>query len=116
MPAAHAQLQGPAQAHAAAVPVAVNTCMHLKKLQLTDFRNYSDLYIEFDKNTVLIFGDNGRGKTNLLESIYYLSTGRSHRSSNPDELIKWGAEFSLVRAHFDGRLIELESGQEITFK
>lgn len=82
--------------------------MHLKKLQLTDFRNYSDLYIEFDKNTVLIFGDNGRGKTNLLESIYYLSTGRSHRSSNPDELIKWGAEFSLVRAHFDGKLIELE--------
>jgi DNA replication and repair protein RecF len=82
--------------------------MHLKKLQLTDFRNYSNLNVEFDKNTVLILGENGRGKTNLLESIYYLSTGKSHRSSNQDELIKWGYDFALVRAHVDGRLIELE--------
>ena len=108
VPAAPAQHQGHVPAHAPDVQDAIDNFMHLKKLQLTCFRNYSDLNIDFNKDTVLIFGDNGRGKTNLLESIYYLSAGRSHRSSNSDELIKWGSDFALIRAHVDGRLIELE--------
>jgi len=82
--------------------------MHLKKLELKNFRNYTGLNVEFLKNTILIFGDNGQGKTNLLESIYYLSSGKSHRTSNQDELIKWGTEFSLIRAEADSRLVELE--------
>ncbi|MCL5071377.1 MAG: DNA replication/repair protein RecF [Actinobacteria bacterium] len=82
--------------------------MFLKSLQLKNFRNYSDTKLEFGKNTVLIVGDNGQGKTNLLESIHYVSCGKSHRTNNQDELIGWGSEYSLIRAEMDGRLIELE--------
>ena len=72
--------------------------MYLKKLELKNYRNYSDIKLNFDKNTVLILGNNGNGKTNLLESIYYLSSGRSHRTYIQDEIIKWGSDCSIIRA------------------
>jgi DNA replication and repair protein RecF len=71
--------------------------VYLKKLELKNYRNYSDVSLNLDKNTILILGNNGNGKTNLLESIYYLSTGRSHRTYNQDEIIKWGSEHSIIR-------------------
>ena len=72
--------------------------MYLKKLELKNYRNYSHANLNFDKNTILILGNNGNGKTNLLESIYYLSTGRSHRTYSQDEIIKWGSDYSVVKA------------------
>ncbi len=72
--------------------------MYLKNLELKNYRNYDHIKLEFDKNSILLVGNNGNGKTNLLESIYYLSTGRSHRTHIQDELIKWGSDFSLIRA------------------
>lgn len=72
--------------------------MYLKKLELKNYRNYSQVNLNFDKNTILILGNNGNGKTNLLESIYYLSTGRSHRTYSQDEIIKWGSDYSKVKA------------------
>ncbi len=72
--------------------------MYLKDLELKNYRNYDHVKLEFDKNSILFVGNNGNGKTNLLESIHYLSTGRSHRTHTQDELIKWGTDFSLIRA------------------
>lgn len=72
--------------------------MYLKKLELKNYRNYSHVNLNFDKNTILILGNNGNGKTNLLESIYYLSTGRSHRTYSQDEIIKWGSDYSIIKA------------------
>jgi len=72
--------------------------VYLKRLELKNYRNYSQVNLNFDKNTILILGNNGNGKTNLLESIYYLSTGRSHRTYSQDEIIKWGSDFSKVKA------------------
>lgn len=72
--------------------------MYIKKLELKNYRNYSDVSLNFDKNTVLILGNNGNGKTNLLESIHYLSTGKSHRTYSQDEIIKWGSDCSIIRA------------------
>jgi len=72
--------------------------VYLKKLELINFRNYSKLNLNFSKGVILAVGDNGQGKTNLLESIYYLSTGKSHRSYNHNELIKWEKDFSILRA------------------
>jgi len=72
--------------------------MYLKKLELKNYRNYSQVNLNFDKNTILILGNNGNGKTNLLESIYYLSTGRSHRTYSQDEIINWGSDYSKVKA------------------
>ena len=72
--------------------------MYLKNLELKNYRNYNHVNLEFDKSSILLVGNNGNGKTNLLESIHYLSTGRSHRTHTQDELLKWGTEFSLIRA------------------
>lgn len=72
--------------------------MYIKNLELKNYRNYGHIKLEFDKNSILLVGNNGNGKTNLLESIHYLSMGHSHRTHIQDELIKWGADFSLIRA------------------
>jgi len=88
--------------------------VYLKNLELKNYRNYDHVKLEFDKNSILLVGNNGNGKTNLLESIHYLSTGRSHRTHIQDELIKWGADFSLIRARLgpeeekSSHLIEIE--------
>jgi len=99
--------------------------MYLKKLELKNYRNYSHVNLDFDKNTVLILGNNGNGKTNLLESIYYLSTGRSHRTYSQDEIINWGSEYSKVKALIGSEKedepdrfieIELQKGNDIKIK
>lgn len=82
--------------------------MYLEELQLKNFRNYGDLNLKFERAAALFFGDNAQGKTNLLESIRYISAGKSHRTANQDDLICWGREFALIRAQTNGHLIELE--------
>lgn len=62
--------------------------MYLKNIKLTNFRNYENEYIELNSNINIIYGNNAQGKTNLLESIYFLSLGKSHRSLNDKDLIK----------------------------
>ena len=47
--------------------------MIIKSIELKNFRNYEQLQIDFDKATNILFGDNAQGKTNILESIYFLS-------------------------------------------
>lgn len=44
--------------------------MRLNSLQLVNFRNYNNLYLEFNKKVNLLLGKNGQGKTNIVESIY----------------------------------------------
>ncbi len=71
--------------------------MILKSVALSQFRNYSDLYLEFDRGTNIFYGDNAQGKTNLLESIYVSGTTRSHKGSKDRELIKFGEEEAHIR-------------------
>ena len=71
--------------------------MHLKNLELNNFRNYKNVNLNFDRNTILIIGDNGQGKTNLLESIYYISTGKSHRTNDQDEMVNWDSDYAVLR-------------------
>ena len=68
--------------------------MHLNRLVLYGFRNYEALDAAFVPGVNLIVGDNAQGKTNLLEAITYLSTGRSFRTRKEQELIRFGAEFA----------------------
>lgn len=67
----------------------------LKHLELTNFRNYDHYSLDLAKTTFLV-GPNGIGKTNLLEAIYLLSTGRSWRTNRDVEVIKWGKDFSKI--------------------
>lgn len=72
--------------------------MFIKKLGIKNFRNYSDVEVEFNSKKILFIGKNAQGKTNLLESIYYLSTLDSLRAKTDSELIKWGEDFCNIKA------------------
>jgi len=72
--------------------------VYLKKLELRNYRNYDQVNLDFDENTILVLGNNGNGKTNLLESVCFLSTGRSHKTYAQDEVIKWGSDYSTIKA------------------
>ena len=72
--------------------------MYIESLRLKKFRNYSDQSIQLKNGMNLILGENGIGKTNLLESIYLLSTTRSHRNDDEKDMISFGEEFASVEA------------------
>jgi len=55
--------------------------MYINKVKLENFRNYEKQEIEFDKNVNIIYGDNAQGKTNILESIFICSLGKSFRTN-----------------------------------
>jgi len=77
-------------------------------LSLTDFRNYESAEVELRSGPNLFVGSNGQGKTNLVESIGYLSTLASHRVSTDQALIRQGSELAIVRArleHADRQLL-----------
>lgn len=74
--------------------------MWLQHLILRNFRNYEQVQVSFCPSVNIIYGDNGQGKTNLLEAIYLISTGRSFRTKRLSELIRTGANYFYVEAHF----------------
>ncbi len=75
--------------------------MHLKTLALRNFRNYSHADLSFSPGTNLIQGKNGQGKSNLLEAIALITTGRSFRTHNLSELIRFGEKFFYIGAEFE---------------
>jgi len=70
-------------------------------LSLTDFRNYAHADVELAAGPNVFVGRNGQGKTNLVESLGYLSTLGSHRVSTDQALIRSGAEAAIVRARLE---------------
>lgn len=72
--------------------------MNLEKLRLTNYRNCEELELDFDKNKILIIGKNAQGKTNILESIYFLSCLKTPRTSNTSELINFNKDFFKIEA------------------
>ena len=70
--------------------------MQIEHLKLVNFRNYSKLEIDFNKNVNIFIGDNGKGKTNILESIYVLSLTKTNRYGVEDNLIKFDEEIAKV--------------------
>ena len=66
--------------------------MRLDRLKLRNFRNFNDTDLTFPNRANLFVGPNGGGKTNLLESINYLSVAKSHRGGRDRDLIKFGQE------------------------
>lgn len=72
--------------------------MYLEHLSLTDFRSYAQVDLTLSPGVTVLVGSNGLGKTNLVESIGYLSTLSSHRVSSDAPLLRFGTERALVRA------------------
>lgn len=74
--------------------------MYISHLTLTDFRNYSYKELEFDNGTTVITGDNGVGKTNIVEAMSFLSSLRSHRTSQDNDMVKFNSPYCLILGEF----------------
>ena len=70
--------------------------MNLTEIELRNFRNYENIRLEFDPGVNLIVGDNAQGKTNLLEAISYLGSGKSFRAMKTSEMVRFGADFADI--------------------
>ncbi|MHC5250025.1 DNA replication/repair protein RecF [Enterococcus sp. LJL90] len=71
--------------------------MKLTELSLKNYRNYQTVDLTFQRSLTIFLGENAQGKTNLLESIYFLAMTRSHRTSHEQEIIRWGADLATVK-------------------
>ncbi len=85
--------------------------MNLTDLQLRSFRNYDEVSLSFDSGVNLIVGDNAQGKTNLLEAISYLGSGKSFRAQKTGEMVRFGADF----AEIEGNVFAQERNQKLRF-
>jgi DNA replication and repair protein RecF len=77
----------------------VEVQMHLERLCLRNFRNYKECDITFHSPVTLVVGKNAMGKTSLLESLYFLCTGESHRATSAVELIRHTSEGFAVTGY-----------------
>lgn len=74
--------------------------MHIQKIKIENFRNYHEEEVSFHENVNVIVGDNAQGKTNLLESIYVSSLGRSFRTTKDKEMIRFEEPFARILANY----------------
>ena len=86
--------------------------MKVLALEATDFRNLQQILVEPHPRFNVLHGDNGQGKTNVLEAVYLLGTLRSFRANKTEELIRFACERGRVRARVEKlgtqRLLEVE--------
>ncbi len=75
--------------------------MIIKSIELTNFRNYESLSLEFDKGTNILYGDNAQGKTNVLEAIYLSSITKSHKGSKDQDIIRFGESEAHLRTYLE---------------
>ena len=82
--------------------------MRIKKLKVENFRNLENLDIEFSEGVNIIYGNNAQGKTNIIESIYIFSFGKSFRANKDIELLKFDKEYFLSNIEIIKKDRELE--------
>lgn len=75
--------------------------MIIKKLSLTNYRNYSSKQFEFKPGINVILGENAVGKTNVVEAIYYLSLARSFRGVDDEDLIKHNCDYASISSKIE---------------
>jgi DNA replication and repair protein RecF len=82
----------------------------VETLAVRNFRNLARVDLELGRGLNVVYGENGQGKTNLLESVYVLGTSRSFRASRPIEQIAIGSTLASVRAMVrDGAIVREQS-------
>jgi len=82
--------------------------MKIKRIKLKKYRNIEELELDLDSKKSLIIGKNAQGKTNILESIYFLSTLKSQRTSNNLELINFKGNSVEINADIEKSDTEIE--------
>lgn len=78
--------------------------MIIKKFRAKNFRNISECEIEFKKGVNIFLGENAQGKTNALEGIYLFARGKSHRTNEDKELIKFGESGFSIGIEYEDAL------------
>ena len=79
--------------------------MHLYELEIANFRNLANQLISFPEKTTLIIGNNGQGKTSIIEAIYLLSQAKSFRGAKPRDLVNWDAKEKNEQCYIKSRSI-----------
>ena len=74
--------------------------MIIQGLKIDRFRNLADTNLKFSSQGQIILGDNGQGKTNLLEAIYYLTIIKSFRGSNDSECVRFGEDYFNLKGEW----------------
>ena len=82
--------------------------MRVKKIELKNYRNLSNVSLDIKSMKTLIIGKNAQGKTNILESIYFLSDLKSPRTSTISDLIKFGEEKFEIKAEIEKNNTDIE--------
>ncbi|MDE7212182.1 MAG: DNA replication and repair protein RecF, partial [Lachnospiraceae bacterium] len=75
--------------------------MVIKSLELSSFRNYEKLSLEFSSGVNILYGDNAQGKTNILEAICVCATTKSQKGSKDKEMIRIGDEECHIRMYVE---------------
>ena len=78
--------------------------MKITNLKLKNFRNHENINLEFSEYKNIIIGNNGIGKTNIVESIYYLALTKSFRTNNDSVLIKDDNDFAVIEAKIKDKI------------
>src|SRR4030095_4611670 len=74
--------------------------MFLRKLNLLGFKNYSDISLEFDDTINCLAGNNGSGKTNILDAIHYLALCKSYFHASDSQHIRQGEQMFVIQGDF----------------
>lgn len=80
--------------------------MIIKSIELSDYRNYEFLNMEFDRGTNILYGDNAQGKTNILEAIYVAATTKSHKGSKDRDIVNFNKDEAHIRTHIEKEGVE----------
>src|ERR1700744_1563450 len=75
--------------------------MYLQQLSVINFKNYAEAELAFSEGVNAFTGDNGAGKTNLLDAIHYLSLCKSYFNPIDSQQIKQGTDFFIITGNFD---------------
>ncbi|RJP33035.1 MAG: DNA replication and repair protein RecF [Actinobacteria bacterium] len=82
----------------------------IEHIRLHNYRNYTDRQLRFEQGINAVIAGNGRGKTNLLEALFYLIQGRSMRTSDVREMVRNGEEEAVIEANiYKGREIRIRN-------
>ena len=86
--------------------------MKIHHLKLINFRNYEKIYLDFSPSCNIIYGKNGSGKTNLVESIYVLALTKSFRGTVDKVLFMNNKDFTRI----DGTIEEVNFALNLSYE
>ena len=75
--------------------------MYVSSLKLTNFRNFEQAEFSFDQAKTVIWADNARGKSNLLEALYFLALAKSGRGARDRDVLRWDADYFVIEAQIE---------------